>query len=153
MKLELELELKLKLELEVEVVEGKDGSVTSGGELLGRALLFPGDSEIDQLHNIFRVLGTPTDNIWPGLNALPYWRNSFPQWERKNLAIVAPTLGLEGGDLLEQLFVYDPLKRTTAAAALATALRRNSVSWRATALWWSPKPSCVRASTRDRKVW
>lgn len=87
-------------------------------EMANKRAFLTGDSEIDQLHCIFRVFGTPTEQIWPGLSALPYWRNSFPQWERRNLALVAPTLGPDGADLLEQLFVYDPLGRTTAAAAL-----------------------------------
>ena len=29
--------------------------------------LFNGDSEIDQLYRIFRILGTPTNTIWPGV--------------------------------------------------------------------------------------
>ena len=28
--------------------------------------LFPGDSEIDELFRIFRVLGTPDDGTWQG---------------------------------------------------------------------------------------
>lgn len=87
-------------------------------EMANKRPFLTGDSEIDQLHCIFRMFGTPTEEQWPGLSAQPYWRNSFPQWERKNLAVVSPTLGPEGGALLEQLFVYDPLRRTTAAAAL-----------------------------------
>ena len=30
-----------------------------------------GDSEIDQLFRIFRVLRTPTEEIWPGVTQLP----------------------------------------------------------------------------------
>ena len=32
---------------------------------------FQGDSEIDQLFRIFRVLRTPTEKIWPGVTAFP----------------------------------------------------------------------------------
>ena len=30
-----------------------------------------GDSEIDQLFRIFRVLRTPTEYLWPGVTQLP----------------------------------------------------------------------------------
>jgi hypothetical protein len=45
-----------------------------------RAFL-PGDSEIDQLHKIFQVLGTPNNDSWPGVENHPYWRNNYPCWE------------------------------------------------------------------------
>lgn len=41
------------------------------GELLLRAPVFPGNSDIDQLGKVFAVLGTPTDAQWPGMRALP----------------------------------------------------------------------------------
>lgn len=40
-------------------------------ELLRMEALFPGKSEIDQLHKIFKELGTPNDRIWPGYSKLP----------------------------------------------------------------------------------
>ena len=33
--------------------------------------LFPGKTEIDQLHKIFKELGTPSDRTWPGYSQLP----------------------------------------------------------------------------------
>ena len=45
--------------------------------------LFPGDSEIDQLFKIFRVLGTPTESTWPGVSQLPDFKDTFPQWQKK----------------------------------------------------------------------
>ena len=88
-------------------------------EMANKRALLTGDSEIDQLHYIFQFFGTPSEKEWPGLTSLPYWRNSFPQWEKKNLAFVAPSLGSHGADLLKHLFVYDPIQRITAAAALS----------------------------------
>jgi len=44
-------------------------------EMANKLAFLQGDSEIDQLHKIFRVLGTPTNNDWPGVQELPYWRN------------------------------------------------------------------------------
>ena len=49
-------------------------------EMVNRRPLFQGDSEIDQLFRIFRVLRTPTEELWPGVTQLPdfkvtSWRN------------------------------------------------------------------------------
>lgn len=42
------------------------------GELLSaRGPLLPGDSDIDQLLRTLRLLGTPTDERWPGARELP----------------------------------------------------------------------------------
>ena len=38
---------------------------------LNRRPLFAGDSEIDELYQIFRVLSTPTEDSWPGVSSLP----------------------------------------------------------------------------------
>ena len=40
-------------------------------EMVNRRPLFQGDSEIDQLFRIFRVLRTPTEDLWPGVTQLP----------------------------------------------------------------------------------
>lgn len=45
--------------------------------------LFQGDSEIDQLFCIFKILGTPNDTVWPGLDKLPGWNPLFPLWHKK----------------------------------------------------------------------
>ena len=37
-------------------------------EMANKRPLFQGDSEIDQLFRIFRVLRTPNEEIWPGIN-------------------------------------------------------------------------------------
>jgi hypothetical protein len=35
--------------------------------------LFPGDSELQQLLHIFKLLGTPSEKIWPGVSKLRDW--------------------------------------------------------------------------------
>ena len=35
-------------------------------ELLTKKILFQGNSEIDQIDKIFKVLGSPTEKMWPG---------------------------------------------------------------------------------------
>ncbi|KAI9621414.1 hypothetical protein H4Q26_015713 [Puccinia striiformis f. sp. tritici PST-130] len=40
-------------------------------ELILREPIFPGAGEIDQIGKIFKLLGRPTDEIWPGFKSLP----------------------------------------------------------------------------------
>ncbi|CAN6442563.1 unnamed protein product [Victoria cruziana] len=70
-------------------------------EMVNRRPLFPGDSEIDELFKIFRVLGTPTEETWPGVTSLPDYKTSFPKWAPKDLATVVPGLDPVGLDLLK----------------------------------------------------
>ena len=47
-------------------------------ELLLHKALFKGKSEIDQLNEIFKELGTPNDKIWPGYSELPCVKKVTP---------------------------------------------------------------------------
>ncbi|KAF9039149.1 CMGC/CDK/CDC2 protein kinase [Panaeolus papilionaceus] len=80
--------------------------------------LFPGDSEIDQIFKIFRILGTPSEDSWPGVSTLPDYKPSFPQWSRQDLARVVSTLDEHGLDLLKNTLTYDSAKRISAKRAL-----------------------------------
>jgi serine/threonine protein kinase len=42
------------------------------GELILRKPLFPGQGESDQLIKIFKILGVPTEDRWPGVSSLPH---------------------------------------------------------------------------------
>ncbi|KAJ6871689.1 cell division control protein 2 [Populus alba x Populus x berolinensis] len=68
-------------------------------EMSRRQALFPGDSELQQLLHIFRLLGTPTEEQWPGVTSLRDW-HVYPKWEPQNLARAVPSLGPQGVDLL-----------------------------------------------------
>ena len=94
--------------------------VTGAGAATPRAL-FPGDSEIDQLFRIFRVLGTPSDQDWPGVTRLPYYSPTFPSWPALRLDRAVPALAGPAADLLGRLLAYEPSARITARAALAHA--------------------------------
>ena len=83
--------------------------------------LFPGDSEIDELFKIFRVLGTPTEETWPGVSQLPDYKSTFPKWARQDWDKVAPSLDPLALDLLSQMLAFEPAKRISARAALAHA--------------------------------
>jgi serine/threonine protein kinase len=60
-------------------------------EMVTRVPLFPGDSEIDQLFRIFRVLGTPNEDTWPGVSAYRDFKSTFPKWSAKPLKTVLLT--------------------------------------------------------------
>ena len=88
-------------------------------EMLNRRPLWPGDSEIDELFRIFRSLGTPDEDTWPGVSTLPDWKGTFPKWPRRSLRGTCPTLDEVGLDLLTRMLAYQPSKRISAKAALA----------------------------------
>ncbi|KAF7971851.1 hypothetical protein HWV62_19787 [Athelia sp. TMB] len=80
--------------------------------------LFPGDSEIDQIFKIFRILGTPSEENWPGVRQLPDYKPTFPQWSQQDLASIVPQLDEAGIDILTVLLTYDTAKRISAKRAL-----------------------------------
>lgn len=40
-------------------------------EIISKRALFDGDSEQDQIRKIFRLMGTPNEETWPGVGSLP----------------------------------------------------------------------------------
>ncbi|CAD7083771.1 unnamed protein product [Hermetia illucens] len=88
-------------------------------EMIMRRPLFPGDSEIDQLYRIFRTLGTPDENIWPGVSYLPDYKSNFPKWESPNLPDAL--IKHESFDLLKSMMLYDPNCRISARNAMQNA--------------------------------
>lgn len=80
--------------------------------------LFPGDSEIDQIFKIFRILGTPNEETWPGVTQLPDYKDTFPRWSKQELKSVVPNLDEQGLDLLAHTLTYDTAKRISAKRAL-----------------------------------
>jgi len=88
-------------------------------EMANRHPLFPGDSEIDELFHIFRTLGTPHDQVWPGVSSLPDYKLTFPQWKPRKVSRYCPGLvDPKGQDLLSKMLTYDPRQRITAKSAL-----------------------------------
>tara|TARA_B110000977_G_scaffold26211_2_gene32549 strand:- start:3534 stop:4259 length:726 start_codon:yes stop_codon:yes gene_type:complete len=86
-------------------------------EMINQAPLFPGDSEIDQLFRIFRVLGTPDDEIWPSVTTLPDYKAQFPKWKPKEWKDIVPALDAYGVDLISKLLKYAPHDRISARDA------------------------------------
>jgi cyclin-dependent kinase 2 len=87
-------------------------------EMATKQPLFPGDSEIDELYKIFRILGTPNDQVWPGVTSLTDFAPVFPLWNPQPFSSVVGALDREGLDLLSKMLCYDPKARVTAKAAM-----------------------------------
>jgi len=88
-------------------------------ELVTKGPLFPGDSEIDELFKIFRLLGTPCEQTWPGVSQFPDYKPTFPQWPAQKFSAIVPDLDPLGLDLLSKMLCYEPHKRISAQGALA----------------------------------
>ncbi|EAY22853.1 CMGC family protein kinase [Trichomonas vaginalis G3] len=87
-------------------------------EMMNRTPLFPGDSEIDQLYTIFKILGTPTESEWPGVSQFPNYSAEFPKWLKLDLSEKIQTNDQLALDLISKMLQYDPVKRITAKDAL-----------------------------------
>lgn len=109
------------------------------GELLLLAPLFPGRGELDQLDQIFQVLGAPTAATWPDMDAtcpsaqnvrwskyskqsklrdtFPLASAAFASTSRSSRGACA--LSTTGLDLLARMLAVDPKQRISANDALA----------------------------------
>lgn len=90
------------------------------GELILKEPLLPGKGEIDQVSKIFKLLGKPTEEIWPGFSQLPNAK-SFNLNSAQPYSTLRQTfryVTAHGLDLLSRLLTYDPLKRISAEEAL-----------------------------------
>jgi cyclin-dependent kinase 12/13 len=89
---------------------------------MGRPFL-PGRSEVEQLDYIFRTVGTPTEENWPGITKLPNYltmsantvTKTFPMYGQtlRSLKLTDQTVGL-----LDRMLVADPSRRASARNAL-----------------------------------
>ena len=80
--------------------------------------------EIDELFRIFRVLGTPTEASWPGVSALPDYRDIFPRWAPRSLAELVPALDPLGLDVLAQMLQCALAERSSAGLFIDVLVRR-----------------------------
>jgi len=81
--------------------------------------LFPGSDVDDQVKRVFKLLGTPTEDTWPGMSTLPDFK-PFPLYH-PNLTFsqVVPKLSSRGRDLLQRLLVCNPSGRLSAQESLS----------------------------------
>merc|ERR1712107_757091 len=87
-------------------------------ELVNGRPLFPGSTDSDQLHRIFKKLGTPSATTWPRLNELPDWKPEFHVFEPQPWQNIVPNLDNAGIDLLSRTLKCYPDSRIAGRAAM-----------------------------------
>ncbi|KAH0795155.1 AChain A, Cyclin-dependent kinase 2 [Histomonas meleagridis] len=85
-------------------------------EMSRRYPLFPGDTDIDMLHKIFEILGTPSKDEIPSFPE--ELRSSFKEHEQQDLKVVFNSDDEYFVDLIKKMLEYNPSKRITALEAL-----------------------------------
>ena len=81
--------------------------------------LFPGSTVEDELHLIFKVLGSPTEETWPGISHSEELANyDFPFYPAESLVKRAPRLDQDGIDLVSKFLLYEARARVSAKSAL-----------------------------------
>uniref|UniRef100_A0A8C5AV04 Protein kinase domain-containing protein n=1 Tax=Gadus morhua TaxID=8049 RepID=A0A8C5AV04_GADMO len=81
--------------------------------------LFPGSTVDDELHLIFRLLGTPTEENWPGITSIEEFKSyKFPKYKPQPFINHAPRLDTEGIELLLSFLKFESKKRISAEEAM-----------------------------------
>jgi len=81
--------------------------------------LFPGSTVEDELHLIFKVLGTPTEDNWPGINRTEELQSyKFPHYTTEPLVARAPRLDPDGINLLNSFLHFEARRRISAREAM-----------------------------------
>ncbi|PWN90064.1 Pkinase-domain-containing protein [Acaromyces ingoldii] len=99
-------------------------------ELITKDPLLPARNETEQIYKIFRLLGYPTEDSWPGVTSLP----NAPSLLSKGSALPPysqlrkkfPYSTEQTIDLLQKLLTLDPRRRITADEALQHPYFRES---------------------------
>eukprot|EP00927_Polykrikos_kofoidii_P036790 TRINITY_DN3103_c1_g1_i1.p2 TRINITY_DN3103_c1_g1~~TRINITY_DN3103_c1_g1_i1.p2 ORF type:complete len:340 (-),score=56.69 TRINITY_DN3103_c1_g1_i1:441-1460(-) len=83
--------------------------------------IFAGDSEIGSIMKIFKTMGTPNEETWPGVTKLPFWQPCLPKWPQKNQADIVgrrrPELPKAALELFEGLLTMSPARRLSSRKA------------------------------------
>uniref|UniRef100_A0A674P9Z0 Cyclin-dependent kinase 7 n=1 Tax=Takifugu rubripes TaxID=31033 RepID=A0A674P9Z0_TAKRU len=117
-------------------------------ELLLRLPFLAGDSDLDQLTKIFEALGTATEESWPGVSSLPDYV-SFKIFPGTPLEHIFSAAGDDLLELLQGLFTFNPLMRTTATQALKMKYFSNRPG--PTPGPQLPRPNCSVEALREKE--
>lgn len=75
-------------------------------EMISGRPLFPGATVEDELHLIFRTLGTPTESTWPGISSNEEFNQySFSSYQGETLLARAPRLAHDSASGLLSKFL------------------------------------------------
>ncbi|KEG08431.1 putative cdc2-related kinase [Trypanosoma grayi] len=80
--------------------------------------LFRGESNHDQLDKIFYVVGTPTEETWQGVTALPGYSRSFKVYRVAPLPTRLPNFDKEAVEFFAFILQTNPKNRPTIASIL-----------------------------------
>lgn len=81
--------------------------------------LFPGSTVEEELHFIFKLLGTPTERSWPGISSNDdFVTYNYPQYRAERLSNHTPRLSSEGVELLSKFLQFEGKKRISADEAM-----------------------------------
>ena len=94
-----------------------------------------------------RTLGTPDEDIWPGVSNLPDYKSSFPKWPVQQLKSVIPALDEPGADLLQVFFWTVSIHRgsyNTCTCGFGKILSRSlsRAKWVGPGWGWTFMPGC-----------
>lgn len=81
-------------------------------EIATGKILFCGSSELDQLHKIFQVMGTPIDSTWPNVSSLYNYKETFPMWKNNKDSFI--TKNSATSHIIYDGLILDPIKRPSA---------------------------------------
>jgi len=89
-------------------------------EMITGRPLFPGKDSTDQLHRIFKLMGTPTEETWPNISELPDYKvaKELPFYPIQSLRVIVPGADDVAYDLLGSMVKYRPELRLTANQAM-----------------------------------
>lgn len=87
-------------------------------EMVKGSPVFFGDSDVDQLHKIFQVLGSPNEETFPNFDVLQKEVPNIGNYQRQDLHEFLQTDNDLLIDLVTKMLDFDPMKRITAQEAL-----------------------------------
>ena len=88
-------------------------------ELLNNCPLFPGENDIDQLGLVIRHLGTPTEEVWPGVSGLPdFSKITFPDTAGVSFEEMLPEAPASALELVALFVNYNSAARISAKARI-----------------------------------
>mmetsp|Transcript_16035 Transcript_16035/g.17940 ORF Transcript_16035/g.17940 Transcript_16035/m.17940 type:complete len:417 (+) Transcript_16035:36-1286(+) len=95
-------------------------------EVLSLFPLFPGSNELDQVHKIHNILGTPQQDLLERFKKhATHMDFNFPQKTGTGISKLIPHVSADCQDLIKKMLAYNPDDRLTARQALKHAYFRD----------------------------